>query len=111
MPGATPGDGHAQGPPGALAQMTVIRSALSIEHVPRCRKEQPGIPRPCSPRGPADPPVTPRTGGYPPPRTPGRSARPAALKFEQPDGGQLIGDQDIEEPSVQRAQDRLGLVF
>src|ERR1700750_1149758 len=32
-------------------------------------------------------------------------------QFEQPDGGQLVGDQDIEEPAVQRAQDRLGLVF
>ena len=35
---------------------------------------------------------------------------PTALQFEQPDRGQFVGDENIEESTVQRTQNRRGLV-
>src|SRR6185437_14956391 len=59
----------------------------SIDHARRCRKGRPGA----------------WSGAFRAPST-------AALQFQQPDRGQLVGDQNIEESAVQCAENRRGLV-
>src|SRR5262245_17460744 len=68
--------------PGALAQITRIRSAQSRPH----------IAMPQVPAGPWSGPL--------------RAPWPTALQLEQPDGGQLVGNENIEEPTVQCTQNR-----
>src|SRR5208282_5554895 len=78
-------------PPGALAQTPGIRSArVFITPGPAARAAPGGRRGPGSASLPA----------------PG----PAPLQLEQPDRGQLVGDENVQEPAVQRAENGPGLV-